>query len=144
MNRAVVAKSVLQGIAIVVGLVGSTWAYIGMHFVILQFEEPDSFVGFFMVPLFLIMGGILLYVAYQTVRRFSAQAIRNLFILLAYAVYSVLLRFLGPYEEATRRLDMKLHHAATFLFPLLIAILFYKVMARALIKLTLAEEHPKI
>ena len=138
MNKRSVAKLGVQFAAVCFGVLGATWVYLGCNFAFIGIRDADMFLMFYMTPMFILLGAIVLAVAWQALRHFGPGAIRYVVGLGAFLLYSQMVVWLRPFQDATWKLQMRLHHAATFLIPLLTAYLLYRVLSRKLIEITSA------
>lgn len=135
MSRNTIAKFVVQGVALGFGLLGLLWVYIGIDFGVTGIRESDRFVMFFMTPMFLILGGIVIAVAWQALRRFGPTAIKNVVGLVMFSAYTAVSTFLDRFQEAARKKG-DLYFSAMFVIPVLLAFLLYRVLSRRLIEMT--------
>lgn len=75
-------------------------------------------------------------IAWQAIRHFGPNAIRNMVGLVAFTLFTGMITVLRPLQEAAWEQELRLHHSATFLIPMLVAYLIYRVGSRKLIALT--------
>ena len=122
--------------AVAFGVLGLMWIVFGFHFAVLGISESDRFLKFCMAPWFLILGGICVAVAWQSIRRFGPNPIKSVTALVALSVYVGLSTFAEPPEEAVQNLKTELYYLAPCLIPMLLAYLFYRVVSRMLLQLT--------
>lgn len=139
MNKRAVTKLIVQAVAVAFGVLGLIWIFIGFHSALLGIRDSDRFRMFFMAPGFLLLGGICVAVAWQSIRRFGPNPIKSVTALVAFSIYVGLTTLVEPFEEAAQDLKMELFPSATFLIPMLLAYLFYRVVSRKLIQLTETE-----
>ena len=139
MKKKTIAGLAVQVVAALFGVVGVTWVGLGLHFAVSGIRESDLFQMCYMTPMFLLLGGIVIAVAWQALRHFGPKAIQGVVGLIAFSVYTSISMLLRPFQDATWDLKMRLHHSATFLIPMLLAYLLYRVVSRKLIELTEAE-----
>ncbi len=138
MNQRSIIKLGVQFAAVCFGILGATWVYLGCIFAFKGIRDSNMFLMFYMTPMFILLGAIVLAVAWQALRHFGPGAIRYVVGLGAFMLYSQMVVWLRPFQDATWELKMRLHHAATFLIPLLTAYLLYRVLSRKLIEITSA------
>lgn len=138
MHKRSIAKLVVQFAAVCFGVLGAMWVYFGCHFAFIGIRDADMFLMLYMTPMFILLGSILLAVVWQALRYFGPEAIRYVVGLGAFLLYSQMAVWLRPFQDATWKLQMRSHHAATFLIPLLTAYLLYRVLSRKLIGMTTA------
>jgi peptidoglycan/LPS O-acetylase OafA/YrhL len=119
MNKRNLIKLIVQIVATAYGLLGVLWVGMALTFAIKGTMESDPFALFFMTPLFFVFGGIVVAVAWQNLRRFGPNAIKNLTFLVIYTLYSVLTPFPKPSHEATWKTNLL--DITQFLVPLLLA-----------------------
>ncbi len=108
----------------------------GIYFGIIGIRDSNSFSVFFMLPVFVISGGIVVLIAWQNLRHFGPTSIRAIVGLLAFAAHSSIFTLLRPFSDTAWELKMEALHFATFVVPILLAYLLYRVVSRKLIELT--------
>ena len=136
MKKSLITKLVVQAIGACFGILGLMWIYLGGKFVFTGVRDSDLFQILYMTPIFFVLGGIVLAVSWQTLRHFGAKAIQNAVGLVAFSFYTTMIVLLRPYQDATWDLKMRIHHAATFMIPMLLAYLFYRIVSRKFIEYT--------
>jgi len=139
MKKNTIARLAVQTVGACFGILGLMCVYLGCHFAFTGIRESDLFQMLYMTPMFFLLGGIVITVAWQSLRHFGTKAIQNVVGLVAFSVYTASMMLFRPFQDATRDLEMKLHHAATFLIPMLLAYLLYRVLSRKLIEVTNME-----
>ena len=139
MKRYTIAKLAVQAVGACFGILGLMWIDLGGYFAFTGIRDSDLFQMLYMTPMFFVMGGIVLAAAWQALRHFGPKAIQSVVGLVAFTVYTSMIMLLRPFQDATWDLKMRLHHAATFLIPMLLAYLLYRVMSRKLIEITTTE-----
>jgi hypothetical protein len=87
MNRCVVTKRIIQGVAVAFGVLGVMLAFMGLGFAVTGFRQSDRFMQFFMTPMFLALGGITVAIRWVNLRHFGAGAIRHITALVVVSVY---------------------------------------------------------
>jgi len=135
MRKDVIIKRVIQAIAVCYGLLGLSWICIGFHFAVtgvLGRTLSLMLVTFITI----IFGVIFVAIAYQSLRHFGPNSIKNVTCLAALTLYTILITLVRPYQEAILELKIVLLDAATILIPLLLAYLLYSVVSRKLIQIT--------
>jgi len=145
MTRYLITKRTLQVAAVLVGLEGGFWVYLG---VVLFFSFPSIPDGFGAVPALLspllvfLLGGIFLMVAYKVLKDCSVGAIGYLLVILALVFYSLITYALDPLRRILdeRRDPNRLQQVVIFL-PLIAAWLSYKIMT-AMVTVGLRREEP--
>jgi len=135
MKRNAIAKFVVQAVAFCFGLLGLAWVYIGVYAGITSSLDSDLFGMIFMTPMLLILGGIVIAVAWQALRHFGPTAIKNVVGLVVFSAYTAVSTFLERFEEAAREKG-NLYFSALFFIPVLLAFLLYRVLSRKLIEMT--------
>jgi hypothetical protein len=138
MDKRKLTKLILQGAAIIFGLIGLVEIYMGVEFAITGIRDSDLFELFIMAPMFFLMGGLLLAVAWQNLRHFGPNSIRNVTFLLVFALY-LFVPDIKLYQEATARLKTDLLQFAAFLIPVLLGFVLYSVVSKKLIQITKIE-----
>jgi len=139
MRKCTITKLIVQAVAVAFGLLGLMWIFGGFYIAVVGIRELDRFSVFFMIPMSFLLGGIVLAVAWQNLRHFGRESIQNVTALVALLVYTGLMTLVEPFQDATRDLKKELLYSATFLIPVLLAYLFYRVLSRKLIQLTETE-----
>lgn len=139
MRKRIITKRIVQVVAVAFGLLGLIWIFAGFNSAASGFGEPDRFATFYVAIGFLLLGGACVAIAWQSLRRFGPNAVRNVAGLAALLVFGGLMRLAEPLQEAARDLESDLYEFATFLIPLLLAVLFYKLLSRSLLQLTEAQ-----
>jgi hypothetical protein len=148
MKSKTIVKRVIQAVAVGFGLLGAIWICMGVYFPVVGIRASDLFALFFMTPMFLILGGIVVAIAWQALRHFGPNAIRNVVGLVAYAAYTGAIAWLHPYLEASRRPKENLWAAAMVFGSMLLVYLLYRTLSRRLIEMTRpdasdqAPDHP--
>jgi len=135
MKSSAIAKFVVQAVALGFGLLGLIWVCMGLYAPVIGIRHSDLFAMFFMTPMFLILGGIVIAVAWQALRHFGPNAIKNVVGLVAYSAYTAVIAFLDGFQEAVREKG-NLYFSAMCLTPVLLAYLLYRVLSRKLIEMT--------
>ena len=139
MKKRTIARLAVQAVGACFGMLGLMWVCLGFHFAFRGIRESDLFQMLYMTPMLFVLGGIVITVAWQSLRRFGPKAIQSVVGLVAFSVYTGIFMLLRPFQEATWDLKMRLHHSATFLIPMLLAYLLYRVLSRKLIEVTNTE-----
>ena len=130
----------VQGIAVLGGLLGGFWFYCGILFFYSHVSQKDG-VLFLMFPvLFMLMGAFLVYVAFSLVRSFSARSVKLFCGTLAFFLYGIVSDYCIPYMKPTP-IDKTPLFALIFLgIPLLAAIAFYFLAKSIVFKLTKTQD----
>ncbi len=136
MKRDIVAKRVIQVVACGFGLVGLLWAFGGAGLVVTSVRESEGFWLFITAPFFFVLGGIGIAVAWQALRRFGPNAIRNVVGLFMYLAWSQLAWFPKSSQHGEALWRSHLLEAALVLGPLCLALLLYRILSRKLIQMT--------
>ena len=139
MMKNTIARLAVQTVGACFGILGLMWVYLGCYFAFTGIRDSDLFQMLYMTPMFLLLGAIAVTVAWRSIRHFGPKSVQAVTGLLAFSVYTGLMALLRPFQEATWDLKMRLHHSATFLIPILLAYLLYRVLSRKLIQLTKTE-----
>jgi hypothetical protein len=136
MKRDIVAKRVIQIVACGFGLLGLFAASMGVCFAVDGIRSSDRSQLFFMPPFFLALGGIGIAIAWQALRRFGPNAIRNVVGFFMFLVWSELAWFPESSEHSEPRGRGHLLEAALVLGSLCLAFLLYRILSRKLIQMT--------
>lgn len=134
MNRCVVTKRIIQGVAVAFGVLGVMLAFMGLGFAVTGFGQSDRFTQFFMAPMFLALGGITVAIAWVNLRHFGPGAIRHITALVVVSVYLWLPPWMEPLEWTTNPM-MNLLLCAAHLLSLLLVYWLYRTLSRKLIQL---------
>jgi len=135
MNRCVVTKRIIQGVAVAFGVLGVMLAFMGLGFAVTGFRQSDRFMQFFMTPMFLALGGITVAIAWVNLRHFGAGAIRHITALVVVSVYLWLPPWMEPLEWTTINPMMNLLLCAAHLLSLFLVYWLYRALSRKLIQL---------
>ncbi len=138
MNKRRLAKLIVQTVAAAFGLLGLLWMYMGLHFTVVGIRDSDRFSMFFMTPMFILMGGIVLAVAWQTLRHFGPEAIQNMSALIAFFAYTGISKLLEPFQKASKKEIQRF--LTEFFIPVLLAYLLYRTLSRKLTEITKAQD----
>ncbi len=87
MNRSVVTKRIIQGVAVAFGVLGLIWVSLGLSFAVMGIRRPDAFTGLFMAPMFFALGALVVAIAWQSLRHFGPRSIRHMVALVVVAIY---------------------------------------------------------
>lgn len=142
MNRSVVTKPIIQGVAVAFGVLGLTWVFMGLYFAIMGIRKPDYFTGLFMAPMFLALGGLGVAIAWQSLRHFGPRVIRHMVALVIVPIYGGLSPSLFQLMEWLDRVTgdrnpmIHLLLMVVNLLPLVLMYWSYGVVSRRLIQLT--------
>ena len=132
MNKRYLTKLIVQIVATVYGLIGVIWVGIAIDSLVIGIKESDLFT-LFMTLLFFVFGGIVIAVAWQNLRHFGPNAIKNLTFLVVFTLYFVLIPLPKPSQEATWQTDIL--DFAQFSTPLLLAFFLYSAISKKLIQI---------
>jgi len=137
MSKKTLTKLIVQSVAAIFGLLGLLCIGLVPDLIVAGIRDSDQFQTFLMALTFILMGGILLTVAWQAIRRFGPHAIRNVTGLVVLLAYSIMSKFLDPFQETTSDLRTETHYEFAKVFiPAFIAYLFYRILSRKLIEIT--------
>jgi hypothetical protein len=140
MDKSRLTKLIVQTVAIAFGLIGLVWIYLGVEFAITGIRQSDRFALLCMTPMFFTLGGIVLAVAWQNLRRFGPNSIKNVTFLVVYSLYVILTPFDELSEETTWTRQTEFSQFVRFSIPLLLMFFVYSVVSRKLIQTTKAED----
>lgn len=136
MKRDIVAKRVIQVVACGFGLLGLIAACMGVSFAVGGIRDSDRRAMLWMAPLFLLLGGIPIAIAWQNLRRFGPNAIRNVVGFFMFLAWSRLAWFPESSQHSEPRWQSDLLEMALVLGPLYLAFLLYRILSRKLIQMT--------
>lgn len=141
MSRDVVAKRIIQGVAVAFGVLGLIWVFLGLGFAVMGIRQSDRLLQFYMTPAFLALGGITVAIARQSLRHFGPRVIRHMVAL----VVVVICGWLSPWwsqlmdwlEQATGSHNpmINLLTMVVNLLPLVLMYWSYRALNRKLIQL---------
>ena len=140
MDKRKLTKLIVQGVAVVYGLLGLLWIITGLYSAVIGILNSDRFGLFFMAPMGILLGGIVLAVAWQNLRRFGPNSIKNVTFLVVYTLFLILAPFDELSEEATWTRETEFLHILRFLIPLLLMLFLYSIISRKLIQMTIAKD----
>jgi hypothetical protein len=139
-RKDVITKFVIQAIAVFLGIFSLVGIYLCVHLAVTFVWERDEFPMSFIIPMLILMlliEVVTVAIAYQNIRHFGPNSIKNMTGLAAFYLYCILISHVGPYLTATRESMMQgLLSLAAFLILILLAYFFYLVVSRKLIQLT--------
>jgi hypothetical protein len=136
MKRDIVAKRVIQAVACGFGLLGLFAVYMSVSFALIALRDLDRHESLITGPLFLVLGGIMIAVAWQTLRRFEPDAIRNVVGLVMFFAWSQLAWFPESSQHSEPCWRSDLAETALVLGSLCLAFLLYRILSRKLIQVT--------
>jgi len=140
MNKRIVTKLIVRSVAVAFGLIGLLFIGMGLDCAVTGIREYDRFAVFFGTPIFILLGGILLAIAWQNLRHFGPEAIQNVTALVIICAWSDVSALLEPLQETTSDLGTGSHYEFAKVFiPMLLAYLFYRALSRKLIEITKPE-----
>jgi hypothetical protein len=135
-TRQKITINILRGVALLGGLVGIALIVVGVLFIIKALNEKDYF-ALASLPFFTGMGIILILIAFQMFFRFSQAAIKNLTVILAFVVFALLSRLIMPLVGKIWEQGSQWFRITILFVPMLVAFIFYQLLKRLLIYLTL-------
>lgn len=140
-GKGLVAKRILQTVAIVIGLIGIGMILTGLWggLLCISREKPAAIIEFFTVIVMaalVLLGFGMTTVAYQAIRDFNPAVIKNVIGLLTFILWNCLFSLFKPWLEAPRGTPEETLFLLSFPLSILIAIQAYRVTSRRLIKLT--------
>lgn len=137
MKRDKIAKRVVQAIALCSGLCGLMCVYLGARVAVDGVQDSDRLQKFALLLTFLGFGGIDIAVAWQALRRFGPNAIRNVVALVVFGLFAVMDMLLSPILDAPEESRVK---PLLVLAILLLVFVLYRVLSGKLIELTGANK----
>jgi len=137
MKRDKIAKRGIQAIALCFGLYGLMCVYLGVCFAVDGVQDSDRLQAFAMFLMFLGFGGIGIAVAWQALRHFGPNAIRNVVALVIFGMFAVIDMLLSPILDAPE--DSRIRPFLV-LAALFFVFVLYRVLSGNLIELTGANE----
>jgi len=135
MRKDVITKRVIQAIAVCYGFLGLSWICIGILFAVTDVLDRDLFLMLF-TSMTLIFGVVFVAIAYQSLRHFGPNSIKNVSGLAAFTLYTILINLVGSCIEATREPMMELLGAGAIFILMFLVYYFYSVVSRKLIQIT--------
>jgi hypothetical protein len=136
MKRAIVAKRAIQVVACGFGLLGLVCAYDGLCSAAGGFRDPSQCETFFTAAVSLIIGGVLIGVAWKALWRFGPNVIQSVVSLVLLVAWSLLAWVPEPSRDNEPRWPGQLLEMALVLGPLYLAFLLYRILSRKLIQIT--------
>jgi hypothetical protein len=136
MKRDIVTKRAIQVVACGFGLLGLIAACMGVSLAIGGIHDSDRRAMLWMAPQFLLLGGIPIAIAWQALRHFGPNAIRNVVGFFMFLAWSLLAWFPESSQHGEPRWQGELLEIALVLGPLYLALLLYRVLSRKLIQMT--------
>ena len=129
MNR--IRKYLTIAMAVPYGLLGLTWMFVGIRFVIAGATGKDLAMAAFSL-LFLATGLICAVVGYQAIARRNVATIKNLCGLIGLTVFTLANGALRPFADATHASRNMAAHSAVMFAPIVLGVIAYKIMVRVL------------
>lgn len=136
MDKRKLTKLIVQTVAAAFGLFGLAWIGMALSFAVTSIRDSDRFGLLFMTPMFIILGGIILAVAWQNLRRFGPKSIKNVTFLIVFSLYCELIGLVEPYLLELKMTSLEF---AILLILLILSYSLYSVISRKLIQITQAE-----
>jgi hypothetical protein len=129
MKKEKIVKLVVQTVAIAIGVLGLVWGILGLAFAVRGILESDLFGLYFMTPMLLSFGGILIIIAWRSIRNFGPRSIKNVVGLVVFSIYTALPKPQPPFKNLTWEI-------CGILIPIIIGLLVYRVLSGRLIEMT--------
>jgi len=133
-----VLRLILQLLSILGGLIGLFWFYCGVVFLI-HVTKKELLTTLAIAPLFLGIGGYLVYICYLALFQFSQKAVAYLCSAVALVLFGYLGRILIPLSERFEEQGQEWQSITVGFAPLIISCLVYTVLKILLIRLTGAQ-----
>ncbi|MDI6447717.1 hypothetical protein [Anaerobaca lacustris] len=87
MNRGIVTKRIIQGVAVAFGVLGLMWMFMGLGFAVTGFREPDYLMTLLGISMAVVLGGVLVAIAWANLRHFGSRSIRHVAALVVATIY---------------------------------------------------------
>lgn len=139
MNRCVVTKWIIQGVAGTFGVLGLMLVFMGFCGAVASVDEVDRPALFYTSLSSLVLGGIAVAIAWMSLRHFGPGTIPHITALVAVSVYLWLLSWLFPLMERLERTTtdpmVELLFAVVDLLLMVLMYWSYRALSRKLIQL---------
>jgi len=136
MKRDIVAKRAIQTVACGFGLLGLYCACYGFYSGVVGLRDFYRFEAILGAAVCLVLGGVLIAVAWKALSRFGPDVIQSVVALVTLSAWSLLPSIPEPSRPAEPRWLGGLLEMALVLGPLYLAILLYRILCRKLIQMT--------
>jgi hypothetical protein len=138
MDKSIVVKKVVQGIAVCYGVLGVGMIVAGILFIIPTAKE-NIWATLFIIP-GLMPGVLLLLAAYQNIKRFGVKSIRSFSAILALTVSILGTTWLMPFIRSIPLSSERYDVISFILLPVVIGLIVYSIFYKQLIKLTESDK----
>lgn len=137
MEKAIIAKRTIQFISICYGLIGLSIMGAGTYFVLYTAKNEEIISKVLVAFIFALPGCLILFSTFQNILRFSEKSIKSIS---AIITLSILIFFVGWFKFFVERISNifppKLYEGIIYVFPLVIAFIFYIFLVKIMIKTT--------
>jgi len=132
-------RKIVQILCGLLGILGLIWIYCGVRFIADGIADHE-FRGIIFSPIFFILGGITVAVAYQSIFKYSERAINNISKVAGFLIFGVIGQWTRmQWDAAWNRKDMP-GHLAWGILPLVLAWIFYRLIKFVLFKFTIENK----
>ena len=137
MDRAIVARKIVQGVAVCYGILGIALVLAGIAFSAVGIREREwVMMGFVLVPM-LGPAVLMILAAYQNLRRFGKKSIKSFSTVVALTFWFLVFQWLEPYLKSDAKSTLKLPYPLIVsIIPLVVAFVVYWVLSKILIRMT--------
>jgi len=136
MKRDIVAKRAIQVVACGFGLLGLYCVCYGFYSAVIGLRDFYRFEAILGAAVCLVLGGVLIAVAWKALSRFGPDVIQSAVALVMLLALSLLPWFPNPSQNDEPRGRGELLEVAMVLGPLCLALLLYRILCRKLIQMT--------
>ena len=137
MNRGIVTKRIIQGVAAAFGVLGLMWVFMGLGFAVTGFREPDYLMTLLGISMAVVLGGVLVAIAWTNLRHFGSRSVRQVTALFVATIClcfsSWLFQLMEWLERAKPMVGLLL--VAMLWLSLYLMHRFYRALSRKLIQL---------
>ncbi len=139
MKKEIVTKRIIQGLALCFGAVGAIWIYLGLHFLVSGLLKQDTTGAFFfIIPAFIILGGIAGAIAVQNIRSFGSDSIKSVLFAISFMIYGLISQSLFQYKDIDQPVTIMI---LISILPLVLTCFIYSVVSKKLICITGYEKN---
>jgi hypothetical protein len=137
MEKAIIAKRIIQYISVCYGLIGLSIMGAGTYFILYTAKNEEVILKILIASIFALPGCLILFSTFQNIFRFSEKSIKSIsaIITLSILIYPIG-RFKIFIEKISNIFPPDLYEGVINLSPLVIAFIIYIFLAKIMIKLT--------
>ena len=137
MRRAIVARRIVQGVAVCYGILSIALVLAGIGFIAFAIRDREWVMMGFVLFSLLGPAGFMILAAYQNLRRFGEKSIKSISTVVALTFWLLVFRWLEPYLKPDAKSALKLYYPLIVsIIPLMVAFVVYQALSKILIRIT--------